>query len=142
MSAPRVDSPLMSCEVPGNVRRRESEQRGLPLGGSKMANAGITRTDLRRDSAHGRDERDVASWPRLSVSTSARPPNDRETLSSSIRELRVPPREPTIPGAEGYQGAVTPQSRVYTGLGLVAMGGLLMLASAGFSWAVNLVRGA
>jgi hypothetical protein len=47
-----------------------------------------------------------------------------------------------MPGAETYEDAVTPRVRVLTGLALVAMGGLLMLAAGGHTWAIDLVRGA
>src|SRR6185295_6750339 len=107
-----------------------------------MTVATATRTDSRRDPVRRREGRDVASWPRLSVSTMPRPPTEREASSSSVRELRTPPHEPAMPGAETYGDAATPRLRVLTGLALVAMGGLLMLAAGSHSWVVDLVRGA
>ena len=107
-----------------------------------MIKAASTRTGPRRDLERRRDGRDFASWPRLSVPTAPRPPTERGASSSSVRELRMPPHEPAIPGAGDYEEAATRRSRVFTGLALVAMGGLLMLASGGHPWAIDLVRGA
>jgi hypothetical protein len=53
----------------------------------------------------------------------------------------MPPREPVMPGSETYEDPTT-RARVLTGLALVAMGGLLMLAVGGYSWASDLIRGA
>jgi hypothetical protein len=107
-----------------------------------MTKAASTGAGPRRDPEHGRDGRDFASWPRLSVSTEPRPPTGREAASSSVRELSMPAHEPAMPGAGSGEDAATPRVRVLTGLALVAMGGLLMLTSAGYPWAIDLVRGA
>jgi hypothetical protein len=107
-----------------------------------MTLAASTRTSRRRDPGHRRDGRDVASWPRLWVPTASRPPAERGASSSSVRELRMPPHEPAIPGTGNDEEAVTRRTRVLTGLALVGMGGLLLLASGGHPWARDVVRGA
>lgn len=107
-----------------------------------MMTAAATSPSPRRDLERGRDGRDFASWPRLTVPTAPRPPTQRGALSSSVRALRMPPHVPTMPSVGTYEDAATPRVRVLTGLALVAMGGLLMLASEGRYWVVDLVRGA
>ncbi len=86
--------------------------------------------------AHGGD---VTFRPRLSARVAPRPRTERPA-SSSVRMLRRAPQ--AIDAAGGRDTALTPGSRVLTGLTLVVMGGLLWAAFQGHTWARDLVQAA
>ena len=94
-----------------------------------MTNAASTGTSPRRDPDRRRDGGDVASWPRLSAVTASRPRPKRRHGRSSVRVLDLPPRPPAIGDAKDHEDGATVRARALTGLALVAMGGLLMLAA-------------
>jgi hypothetical protein len=106
-----------------------------------MADAAFTRTDVRRDPNRRLDGSDVSSWSRLTAATASPAGVESAPSSRSVHLLGMIP-QPAPDDAGVQEPAASIRSRVYTGLALVAMGGLLMLAWAGHPWAVDLVRGA